>query len=162
MDTFQDFKKLKEYAKKSGCKLKIYYRSNRDHDAAITEDKEITLYVCKKTTYLDRCLALIHELGHAEDQDLLGGVWDEKEQKALSKKTHSKQERLIIYRLEKRAIDRMFGIAKRLKLSIPLKRVELEQLLDEFTYYCYYKTNALPTWNQRKKVTKFYKKVLGL
>lgn len=158
----KDLKKLRDYAKKLNCKIKIYYRKHQEHDATFAEDRTITLYFYSGLSQVERAMALLHELGHAEDHEDLGGKWPQKERDVLSKETHTKHERRLIYQLEKRAIDKMFGIAKKLELSIPLQRIELEQLMDEFTYYHYWKRNGLPSRSMRKRVNAFYRQWLGI
>ena len=154
-----------KYAQGLGIKVHIKSRPRNHHLAEwVTDGSEITLFVGKSESYVSTTLNLIHELAHH-----MAFVYNKRKTcpyiekvftKAEEPKTLTKEERKVIWQVERQDSSWQEIIYNELNLRIPLYKLYLERDISNWSYKQFYLTGKFPTTAQFRTKRKKLKKEL--
>jgi len=156
----EEIQRLIRYAQGMGASVHFKpYNPNKGNLASWAIDgTEITIFVRKNSSKIEKILSLIHELSHHKayinnDREISPELED-----VLDKDDPNKKERHRIWRSEVRDSKYWETIYKDTNCQFDINKLYMQRELDLWIYEIYYETGVTPTGKVRREKMKELKK----
>lgn len=155
MSIRDDLTRLVNYAKGLGFSVSFRRAERGSRDAGYfvySSSPEIVVLVNSRTSYRDRVLTLLHEIGHGRDWIARGRPAEAavEFQFSMDEDKMTADDRKVILAAELRAIHYMLVIYRELELTLDEKFVKLEMEFDRWIYRWFARRGTWPTTQQAK------------